>query len=174
MTIPGKAFLSILALAAPAPALADQVWLGLYQHDITTSETKFENGQDIKAGWMGAPLEGLRKIGAPSPHAIVSISLKGQTNYIAGGLDWTLGSTLYLRFGIGIAAHDGPRRAYRDGRRVDLGSPILFEPELAAGWRLNDRFAIEGSWIHLSHAKLFSHQNRGMDSGGVRLVYRLR
>lgn len=174
MAILGKSLLLLLVLVAPAPAVADQAWLGLYQHDITTSETKFEDGQDIKAGWIGAPLDRLRAIGRPSPHAIASISLKGQTNYVAAGLDWTIGSTLYLRVGIGLALHDGPKRAYRGGRRVDLGSPILFEPELAGGWRLNDRFAIEGSWIHLSHGRLFSHQNRGMDSGGVRLVYRLR
>ena len=79
----------------------------------------------------------------------------------------------YLRPGIGLAVNDGPRRAYRKGKRVDLGSPITFEPELAAGWRINDRFAIEASWVHLSHATIFSRQNRGMDSMGVRLLYRL-
>ncbi|RYD95379.1 MAG: acyloxyacyl hydrolase, partial [Sphingomonadales bacterium] len=42
-----------------------------------------------------------------------------------------------------------------------------------AGWRVSDRFAIEASWIHLSHATIFSRQNRGMDSVGLRLVYRV-
>ena len=81
-----------------------------------------------------------------------------------------MGSTLYVRPGIGIAVNDGPRRAYRKGRRADLGSPVTFEPELAFGWRLSPRLALEASWIHLSHATLFSRQNRGMDSWGLRML----
>lgn len=155
------------------PAKADQVWVGVYQHDVTIAQTKFETGQDIKAGWIGKPIEGMRKIGEPSPHVLVSKSLQGQTDYVAAGLNWTFGKILYVRPGIGIAVHNGPSRAYREGERVDLGSPITFEPELAAGWRINDELSLEASWIHLSHATLFSNQNRGMDSMGVRLLVRL-
>lgn len=173
MTFRPKSLFWLLALLAPTPAFADQIWLGAYQHDVTMSETKFETGQDIKAGWIGDRMEGWRSIGRPSIHLLVSKSLKGETSYIAAGLNWTWGSRLYLRPGIGIAVHEGPRRAFRDGRRVDLGSPVLFEPELAGGWRIGDRFAIEASWIHLSHATIFSQQNRGMDSLGLRLLYRL-
>jgi len=68
-------------------------------------------------------------------------------------------------------SNNGPRRAYRNSRRVDLGSPITFEPELAVGWRITPKMALEASWIHLSHATLFSRQNRGMDSMGVRMIY---
>jgi hypothetical protein len=68
-------------------------------------------------------------------------------------------------------SNNGPRRAYRNGRRVDLGSPITFEPELAVGWRITPKMALEASWIHLSHATLFSRQNRGLDSMGVRMIY---
>ncbi|MGE0774428.1 MAG: acyloxyacyl hydrolase [Sphingomonadaceae bacterium] len=162
-----------VALACPAPALADAVWLGIYQHDVTLAQEKFETGQDIKAGWIGNRLPPLGVLGRPSPHALVSKSLNGGTNYVAAGLNWTFGSKLYLRPGIGIALNDGPNRAYRNGKRVDLGSFITFEPELAVGWRINDRIAIETSWIHLSHATLFSRQNRGMDSMGVRAVFQL-
>ncbi|KKC24147.1 acyloxyacyl hydrolase [Sphingomonas sp. SRS2] len=169
-----RVLLLVLGLSAPAPAIADQIWLGAYRHDVTLAQTRFETGQDIKAGWIGERFDGLRKIGRPAPHILVSKSLNGGTNYVAAGLNWTWGSKLYLRPGIGVAANDGPRRAFRNGRRVDLGSPITFEPELAAGWRIADRLAIEASWIHLSHATIFSRQNRGMDSIGVRLLYRLR
>lgn len=163
----------LAALAMAAPVKADDIWLGVYEHDVTLAQTRFESGQDVKAGWIGDRTEGLRAIGRPAPHVLVSKSLNGETNYLAAGLNWTWGSTLYVRPGIGLAVHDGPSRAYRDGRRVDLGSPVVFEPELALGWRLGDRLAIEASWIHLSHAMLFSRQNRGMDSWGVRLLLRL-
>lgn len=166
--------LTMVAQVASAPeAHADQIWLGLYEHDVTIAQSEFETGQDVKIGWIGPPIEGLRAIGAPSPHLLASKSLQGQTDYFAAGLSWTFGSTIYLRPGIGLAVHNGPSRAYRNGQRVDLGSPVLFEPELAAGWRIDRRFAVEASWIHLSHATLFSKQNRGMDSMGLRLLVTL-
>jgi len=68
-------------------------------------------------------------------------------------------------------SNNGPRPAYRKDRRADLGSPITFEPELAVGWRITPKMALEASWIHLSHATLFSRQNRGLDSMGVRVIY---
>jgi hypothetical protein len=165
---------ALLALAFTAcPALADDLWLGLYEHDVTIAQTRFESGQDIKAGWIGEPVERLRAIGRPAPHALVSKSLNGATDYAAVGLNWRFGRTLYARPGIGLAVHNGPSRAVREGRRVDLGSPVLFAPELAFGWRLSERVALEASWIHLSHATLLSRQNRGMDSWGLRLLVRL-
>lgn len=161
-----------LAFAA-APAAADELWVGVYEHDITLAQTRFEDGQDIKAGWIGDPIEALRPIARPAPYVMLSKSLNGSTDYAAVGLNWTFGRTLYVRPGIGLAVHDGPSRAVRRGRRVDLGSPVLFEPELAFGWRLGRDVAIEASWIHLSHATLLSRQNRGMDSWGLRLLVRL-
>jgi len=165
--------LAIIALAAAAPAAGGELWVGFYEHDIALAQTRFEDGQDIKAGWIGAPIEALRAIGGPAPHVLVSKSLNGSTDYAAAGLNWKFGRTLYVRPGIGLAVHDGPSRAYRGNRRVDLGSPVLFEPELAFGWQVGRDVAIEASWIHLSHATLFSRQNRGMDSWGVRLLVRL-
>ena len=162
-----------LATSATSAAAAGDVWIGLYQHDVVLAQLKFETGEDIKLGWIGGPIESLRAIGRPAPHLLASKNLSGGTNYLAAGLNWRFGSILYARPGIGIAVNDGPRRAYRGGRRVDLGSPITFEPELALGWRLTARTAIEASWIHLSHATLLSHQNRGLDSWGLRLLRHL-
>jgi len=166
-------WMALPALLTPSAARADDIWLGLYQHDVTIAQTRFESGQDIKAGWIGDPIRGLRAIGSPSPHVLVSKSLNGQTDYAAVGVNWTFGSKLYVRPGIGVAVNNGPRRAYRENRRVDLGSPVTFEPELAFGWRISERYRLEASWVHLSHATLFSRQNRGMDSMGARLLIRL-
>jgi lipid A 3-O-deacylase len=162
-----------IGLCAATPALADQVWAGFYDHDVTIAQTAFEGGYDIKAGWIGEPIGALRAIGGPAPHVLISKSLRGETDYVAAGVNWTFGTKFYARPGIGIAVHNGPSRAFRNDERVDLGSRVVFEPELALGWRLNRRFALEASWIHLSHATLFSEQNRGMDSMGVRLLVSL-
>lgn len=163
----------LVPLALAAPAAADELWLGVYDHDVTLAQTKFETGVDAKAGWIGEPIDRFAKIGRPAPHVLVSKSLSGKTDYVAAGLNWTFGRDWYGRPGIGLAVHNGPIPARRKGKRVDLGSPVTFEPEFAVGRRLNDHMAVELSWVHLSHAKLFSSQNRGMDSIGVRLLVRL-
>ncbi len=42
------------------------------------------------------------------------------------------------------------RRVVVGNQRIDFGSRILFEPELAIGYRLSDRVSPEASWIHLA------------------------
>jgi hypothetical protein len=46
---------------------------------------------------------------------------------------------------------------------------VLFEPELGIGAQVTDRLSVEASWVHMSHARLFSRQNPGIDNLGVRL-----
>jgi lipid A 3-O-deacylase len=168
-----RLLLALACLVSPAAAQADEVWAGVYRHDVVLAQSRFEDGEDIKAGWIGERIDGLRIIGRPAPHVLVSKSLKGETDYVAAGLNWTFGSRFYVRPGVGLSANNGPKRAYRKGRRVDLGSPITFETELALGWRMSERLRLEASWIHLSHATLFSRQNRGLDSMGLRMLVRL-
>jgi len=96
---------------------------------------------------------------------------------VGGGLSWKLGKgPLYLRPGVGLVVHDGPRlRVGADGVRTDLGSPVLFEPEIALGARLSDRLSLEASWVHISNARLFNHrQNPGIDMMGLRLAFALK
>lgn len=158
-------------LAVYAPARADEMWAGVYAHDVTPiSSTRFEHGVDIQLGWRGRPVNALKAIGRPQPYILGAGNLDGGTNYAAAGLSWRFGDAIYLRPGIGMAIHDGPLFAVRNGRRVDLGSRVLFEPELAAGGRLNRCAAMELSWVHMSHATLFSRQNRGQDNVGIRVV----
>ena len=57
--------------------------------------------------------------------------------------------------------------------RIDFGSKVLFEPELALGYDINDKWSTELSYTHLSNGQIF-HQgkNQGLDDVGVRLVYK--
>ena len=165
--------LALAVLAMSDPAHADSLWAGVYRHDITLAQIHYEGGADIKGGWIGEPIDALHAIGSPAPHALASVSLGSATNYAALGLNWTFGSALYARPGIGVAVNDDTY-AVRKGKRVDLGSPVTFEPEIAFGWRITPEVALEASWIHLSHATLFNRQNRGLDSWGGRAVVPLR
>ena len=84
-----RAAAALIAIVAATPASADQFWAGLYRHDVTLSKTRYEGGQDVKAGWIGRPIAGLARIGSPAPHALVSVNLPGGTDYAAAGLNWT-------------------------------------------------------------------------------------
>ena len=155
---------------------AGEIFGGVYVHDVETGITAsgFEEGVDFQLGWRGTRIGALGLIGAPSPHAFVSVNSAGDTNFAAAGISWKIGRTVYFRPGVGLAVHDGPSR-YRPGQeRIVFGSRILLAPEIGLGISLGERASIEANWVHLSHAQLFSRNNPGMDSIGVRLNYRFR
>jgi lipid A 3-O-deacylase len=171
-----KLFFGFVALATATPASAQEVFGGVLAHDVDTPITKggFEEGVDLQIGWRGGRIEGLRFVGAPSPYVFGSFATGGETHFAAAGLSWRIGGRLFVRPGIGLAIHTRDDDVVVNGQRLDLGSRITFEPEVGVGYQVNDRLAVEAAWVHLSHAQLFSRQNPGMDSIGVRLSYRLR
>ncbi len=169
--------LAISGLFLPFPAQAQEVFVGGYVHGVDTPFTlrTDEGGADIMAGYRFNPVD-LGFLGDPQPYAMVSVNTSGDTDFIAGGLGWRLGSgPVYARPGIGLAVQDGPSRRFAaDGTRTDLGSPVLFVPEIALGVDVSDRVAIEASWVHISHARLFNWgQNPGLDMMGARLIVKL-
>jgi hypothetical protein len=173
-----KPIAAVAALLGSASAAdASEIFGGVFAHDIDTPLTfgGFEEGADLQLGWRGAPIRALRVIGAPSPYLFGSLSAAGDTNFAAAGLSWKIGRRFYLRPGLGIAIHDRNGRIVGpDGLRRDLGSRVLFEPEIGLGYQVSSRFSVEASWVHISQAQLFDRQNPGMDSIGVRLNYKLR
>lgn len=168
------ALLSVLSFTTAAEA--GEVFGGVLVHDVDTPITRsgIERGLDLQLGWRGDRIGGLGFIGSPSPYAFASVNTAGDTNFAAAGLSWKIGDPLYIRPGIGIAVHDGPGQVVPGDGRIDFGSRILFEPEIAVGYRLSEQLSVEASWVHLSHAQLFGSQNPGMDSIGMRLNYRFR
>ena len=171
--------LPLLLLASPAAA--QEVYLGGSAHavELPTSLDTDEGGADIQFGYRTAPLDAFERVGKPSAYIHGQVSVNGDTSLIAAGLSWNIKATdnLYVRPGIGLAVHNDKLNDVRvvDGQRVqyDLGSRILFEPELAIGYRLDDRWAVEASWVHVSHATILDEQNPGMDFIGARVVMKL-
>ncbi len=174
--------LVLLALAGavlPAPLAAQEVFAGLYAHEVDTPLTlrTDESGVDLELGYRFAPIEGLHAIGRPAPYLIGSLNTAGDTSFAGAGLAWTIGKgRVYLRPGIGLVVHDGPAlRIDPDTRQhYELGSRVLFEPEIAVGYRASERLAIEASWVHISQGRLFNYQqNPGIDMIGTRLAFKL-
>lgn len=189
------------AVAAAAPAFAGEVFVGVYKHDVTfvgnavgLGAAGREDGVDVHLGYRTDKIESLRFLGKPQVHAMISINSENTSNFVAAGFDWhiELGQPggFYLRPGMGLAYTDGEtglppvnapgltpeeiqRRLKLYNTRIDFGSKVLFEPELAVGYQFNDRWSGELSYVHLSNGQIF-HQgkNQGLDDAGVRLVYK--
>lgn len=187
-------------LAFAAPALAGEAFVGVYKHDVTfigkavgLGAAGREDGYDVHLGYRTDKLENLRWLGKPQVHAMVSINSKNTSNFVAAGFDWKIDlgqpGGFYLRPGMGLAYTDGKaklppanapnisdeeraRRTYLYYHRIEFGSHVLFEPELALGYQVSDKVSVELSYTHLSNGQIF-HQgkNQGLDDAGVRLVY---
>jgi hypothetical protein len=156
-----------LLLLASAPAHAGEVFGGIYVHDVKTPLDKsgIEGGADIQLGYRGGNL-GLTPL---QPYIFGAVNTAGETSYAAVGLSAKFGGKLYVRPGLGLAIHTGSADRFQRLDKIAFGSRVLFEPEIAVGTRINDRLSIEASWVHMSHAQLFSRQNPGIDNLGVRL-----
>jgi lipid A 3-O-deacylase len=159
----------VLILLASAPAHAGEVFGGVYAHDVKlpTDKSGIEGGADVMLGYRGGnightPLQ---------PYIFGALNTAGQTSYAAVGLSAKFGRSIYIRPGVGIAIHTGSAQKFQDlsNDKIDFGSRVLFEPELAVGTQINGRLGIEASWVHMSHAQLFGRQNPGIDNLGVRL-----
>ena len=164
---------ALLALAVSSAANAGEIFGGLYVHDVDTplSIGGVEGGADIQLGWRGG------RIGSTplQPYVFGALNTAGKTHYAAAGLSARFGKHVYVRPGLGIAVHTGSAKNFQDltNDKTDFGSRVLFEPELGIGAQFSDRMSLEASWVHMSHAQLFGHQNPGMDNLGVRLNFRL-
>jgi lipid A 3-O-deacylase len=161
--------LAAVLAALPAAAQAGEVFGGLYAHDVKTPLDKsgIEGGADVQLGYRGG------RIGHTplQPYAFGALNTAGDTSYAAVGLSAKFGHSIYIRPGVGLAIHTGSARKFQDptNNKIDFGSRILFEPEVGVGAQVNSRLSIEASWVHMSHAQLFSRQNPGIDNFGVRL-----
>lgn len=174
-----SAALVCLLLAAAPPARAGELFGGIYAHAVDTplSLSNGESGTDIEVGYRGAPLRVLKNGDGPAPYAFASVNTAGDTDFVAAGLAWKIVvGRLYMRPGVGLSLNNGPDRRVdpATGDRTELGSAVLFAPELGIGAELGGGASLEASWVHISGARLFNNeQNPGIDMIGVRLNWRL-
>ena len=179
-------------LAAPAAQAAD-IFGGVYAHGLGTKQGQ-EGGADIMLGVRTERIDALWWLFKPAVHFMVSANTDVPTDFVALGFDWPIAilhsQHWYLRPGIGLAGTTGEadvgspyqpgitpqeaqRREHLAATRIDFGSHDLFEPEIALGYKINARYKIEASYVHLSNGQIL-HQgkNQGLDDVGVRLSYK--
>lgn len=156
--------------ACPSAALAGELFGGLYAHNLDTPlslGSHIESGIDLQLGWRGSKIASTPL----QPYVFGALNTHGNTSYAAVGLSARFGGRVYVRPGLGLAIHNGSAAGHEipTNAKVDLGSRILFEPELGIGVEVAPRISAEASWVHMSHATVFGQQNPGMDNIGVRV-----
>jgi hypothetical protein len=171
-------FLPVLAAFVPAPASAQELFAGVLVHDVHLPIDKSgqEHGPELEFGYRSSPVAPLGFLGGPSLYLRAAAAASGGTDFISAGLSWRLGhGAVYFQPALGIAVQTGHMPVFdATGTRTDLGSRVVFEPEVAVGYRIAPRLSLEAALVHRSHAGLFnSRQNPGMDSIGLRLSFRL-
>lgn len=170
--------LPAVAALVPAPAVAQEIFAGVLAHDVHLpfDLNGRENGAELELGYRSGRIGGLGPIGGPSFYVRGALAASGGTDFVSAGLSWRLGpGRFYVQPALGLAVQTGRMPVFdANGTRTDLGSRVLFEPELALGYRVAPHISVEAALVHRSHAGLFnSEQNPGMDSVGLRLNFRL-
>ncbi len=168
----------IAAFASVAmPAHAGELYGGVYKHAVDTPFTldSGEGGIDLQVGYRLDPVIPVVRI---EPYLFGSVnSQEGGTDFVGVGISRKFGlGGVYVRPGVGLVLHNAPelRASATSGLRTDLGSRVLFEPEIAIGMAIAPRASIEASWVHISNARLFdSKQNPGIDMIGLRANLKL-
>ena len=165
--------IAALACIWPATAHAGELFGGVYVHDIDSPLTKsgVEKGADVQLGYRWdrigkTPLQ---------PYLFGAVNTAGETHYAVAGISAKFGKRMFDRPGVGVAVHSGDNKDIEDpfDDDVEYGTSVLFAPELGLGYQASERFSIEASIVHLSHARLFGGQNPGIDIVGVRLSWKL-
>jgi len=165
--------LTACSLAVASPANADELFGGIYVHDVDSPLTLsgVEEGLDAQLGYRWdrigrTPLQ---------PYLFAALNTSGETHYAAAGISAKFGKRLFVRPALGLAVHSGDTGNFENpfDDDVEFGTAVLFAPEVGVGYQVNDRLSIEASLVHLSHAQLFGGQNPGIDNLGVRLSWKL-
>lgn len=171
-TLVSLCLLAAAGVLMPATASAQEVYGGVYAHAVDTPFTfdTGEGGADLQAGVRFAEIDALAGM---QPYVFGSVNLSGNTSFAGAGVSWKAEfGRAYVRPGVGIVVHDAPslRVDPVSGFRTDLGSRVLFEPELALGFDISEDWSVEASWVHISNARIFnSEQNPGIDTMGLRV-----
>src|ERR1043165_5136204 len=124
-----------LAALVRAPAAREELFAGVLFHDVHLPVSKggFEGGPEIELGYRSKRLAGLGFVGGPSLYVRGALAASGGTDFVSGGLSWRLGhGPVYVQPAFGIAVQTGHMPVFNNGgRRLDLGSRVVFEPEIA-------------------------------------------
>jgi len=179
-------------------AQADEMRLGVMVHDAQFFESLPFGGRhgkeqsiSVTAEYVWDSPEWLSWAMNPMPYVGGSLNLGGKTSHGGAGLLWryNLKKDFYFDIGSGLAIHDGAVRTpdpltgtnvvevsefrRRKFTEIEFGSRLLFRTQFALGYRINENWASEITFEHLSHAQILGGpENEGSNNVGFRVARR--
>jgi len=157
--------------------------------EIRAGITEFDE-RTLKVGWgRGGGRENSIGLNAEVIFIGGTLNLEGNTSYGGAGFLWrqNLGDKFYGDIGIGLVIHDGTKVVFsrenltrqsfntlirRSNEEISFGSRVLFRPTLTLGYRINEKWAGEVFFEHLSNGSIFGSVNEGVDNLGLRAARR--
>ena len=168
-----------------ASAQIAEIRVGVTEFDERTLDISFtsqvgqENSVAINAEILFDEPEILKWALTPQPYINGTLNLEGNTSYGGVGLLWrqSFGDKFYGDIASGVVVHTGSNQftlatLLDPNRRIIFGSRFLFRQQGAIGFNLNEDWASEIFFEHLSNAGL-GFSNEGADSLGFRVVRKL-
>ena len=131
-----------------------------FQVNLRTAPVTRLLGGDLQTYMLrSADANGAREFGATG--FTVHYPLPRTHFYLRGGLGAAIAG------GTGIRLPSTPERLYLDNR-------VLFERDVALGWRVTRGWAVEAAYTRFSHGDLIGVDNPDPNSYGLRLAFHLR
>lgn len=197
----GLVISTMVALSVFAPrhmATADEIRVGVMVHDVQLAEEFIFGGRHGKE--QSISLSGEYVFGAPDwlswalgarPYIGGTINFEGETSHGGFGALWRTRDdrTFYGELAIGLVAHDGAirtpdpllstdpievaARRERKFNEIEFGADVLFRTQFALGYRIDEKWAGELVFEHLSHGQILGGpENEGSNNLGVRFARR--
>ena len=174
---------------APQGGLIYDVRIGVLAHDVPlTSNNKESPGVDLNLEVTFAPSVAFL-FGTIRPALGATINFAGHTSKVYLDARWQVECCWggFFALGIGAAIHNGEvdslanlgsltgsallRAVATSERHKQLGSRVLFHPNVEWGYRLSERNSVSIYWEHISNANI-AKRNEGLDTLGLRYGYR--
>jgi lipid A 3-O-deacylase len=161
--------------AMAADGVFDEVKVGVLAHDVNIGGHHKESGADINGELLFVSPDFLKWAYAPRPHVGLSVNTAGNTDYVYGGLTWSIygrqgifsdDTRFFVNLGLGGAIHDGELTTSRTDKK-QLGSRALFREGLDVGYWITEKANVSIFLDHISNAGLTTH-NDGLTNLGVR------
>jgi len=179
-------------------AQADEMRLGIMVHDAQFFEDIIFGGRhgkeqsiSVTAEYVFDSPEWLSWAMSPMPYVGGSLNLGGKTSHSGAGILWRydLKKDFYFDIGSGLVVHDGALRTpdpltgtnvvevsefrRRKFTEIEFGSRVLFRTQFALGYRINEKWASEITFEHISHAQILGGpENEGSNNVGFRVARR--
>lgn len=178
------AFGAVLGSAGAAHAI-DSVHLGVMAHNIRVIDDKNADKEDGPAIELQVNFDSpgfLSWAGSPTPYAVASVNVSGDTSFAGAGLEWRweFADGWALEPGLGYVVHDGelenpypngsPEAAQFSEEHVLLGSRDLFRTSIGLSREFGGGWSGQVFFSHLSHGQILGEgRNQGMDQVGLRI-----